>query len=302
MYTVAFHPDGIHLLGGSNDGIQRLRLADGQEVGKQMGIRSFAIAVSRDHRWIVAGMGKGGASVWDAELREKVIDVEDTNTVWAVDVSPDSTRFATGTEEDASIWSISSGERLVGPLALKHDSPFVRGIRFSPNGMHIASASRDSIHVFDSRTGDELINIKTTAPSLLINTPLAWSNDGRQLFAVSNDKKIKAFEVSTGSQLTESPILNGGDVESIALATSGKFIATHAGRTIYFLDTSTLTRIGPFLEDSTKIYSISLSLDSRYLATGLHDGKIAVRELGHILPDLYGPFPVSIWPPYRFPH
>ena len=291
MYTVAFHPDGIHLLGGSNDGIQRLRLADGQEVGKQMGIRSFAIAVSRDHRWIVAGMGKGGASVWDAELREKVIDVEDTNTVWAVDVSPDSTRFATGTEEDASIWSISSGERLVGPL--KHGG-FVRGIRFSPSGEHIASMEKKSIRIFDSRTGDELTTITTAAPSLVVNTPLAWSNDGRQIFAISNDTKIRAFQVSTGSQLTESQILNGGDAKSIALATSGKFIATCAGSTIYFLDASTLTRIGHVIKESTYIKSIALSLDSRYIATGLDDGKIAVRELGHILPDSYGPFHVSI--------
>ena len=83
-----------------------------------MGMNMFAIAVSRDQRWIVCGAE--GASVWDGEMGEKVIDVEDTNRVWAVDVSPDSTRFATGTDEDARIWGITSGERLVGPL--KHDN------------------------------------------------------------------------------------------------------------------------------------------------------------------------------------
>ena len=260
-----------------------------------------AISASRDQKWIVCGTASG-ASVWDQELREKLIDVEGTNMVIAVDVSPDSTSFA-GTENGlsaTSIWSISSGERLVGPL--KHGSS-VRGIRFSPNGEHIASMEKKSIRIFDSRTGDELTTITTTAPSQLINTPLAWSNDGQQIFAVSDDKKIRIFQVSTGTLLAESQTLDGGDVESIALASSGKFIATYAGSTIYFLDASTLTRISPVIKDSTTIYSIALSLDSRYLATGQRAGKIAVREVGHILPDSYGPFHiVSIWPPFRLLH
>ncbi|KAN0091483.1 hypothetical protein V8E55_005049 [Tylopilus felleus] len=39
--------------------------------------------------------------------------------------------------------------------------------------------------------------------------------------------------------------------------------------------------------------SISLSPDGRYLAIGQFEGKIIVRNLGGILPDLYGPFQVS---------
>lgn len=50
------------------------------------------------------------ANVWDAELREMVVEVEGTDEVGTVDVSTDSTRFATGSDENtASIWSITSG-------------------------------------------------------------------------------------------------------------------------------------------------------------------------------------------------
>ena len=261
----------------------------------------MAISMSRDHmhKWIVCGTGSG-TSVWDAELRERIINVEGTDLVYTVDVSPDSTRFATGTDRrEASVWSISSGERLVGP---PEQSDHVTGIRFSPDGEHIAVACwGGSIRIFDSCTGRELIDIKTTIPSTRANAPLAWSNDGRRIFAVSYDNKIKCFEVSTGSLVAESLILDGidvyGKVTSIALATSGKFIATYADRTISFLDASTLTQIGPAIEDSAKIYSIALSPDSTYLATGLHDGKISVRNLSLILPDSYtSPFKVSICP------
>ena len=298
MYTVVFHPDGTHLFGGSNDGIQRWGLGDGQGLGKQTEMVLRAISASRDQKWIVCGT-TSGASIWDAELREKGIDVEGKNTVYAVDVSPDSTSFATGTERSgASIWSISSGERLVGPL--EHVNS-VTGVRFSPDGEHIATVCfAGTVHVFDSRTGRELTTITTTTPSVLIITPLAWSNDGQQIFVVSDDNNVKCFEVSTGSLLAQSQTLDGGDVESIALATGGKFIATYAGNTIYFLDASTLTQISLAVKDSTTIYSIALSLDSSYLATGGHGGRVVIRKLVNILPDFYGhSHVVSIWPPFR---
>ena len=117
-------------------------------------------------------------------------------------------------------------------------------------------------------------------------------------FAASDDSKIKCFDVSTGSQLAESQILSDGDgnVKSIALATNGSFIATYSGRTIFFLDASTLTRIDPIINESEDIASITLSPDSNYLATGRRDGKISVHNLGHILLDMHDPRQVSICP------
>ena len=290
---VEFHPDGTHLFGGNNNGIQRWRLADRQEVGKQTGIAVGAISVSRDHKWIVCGTLEG-AGVWDTGLREKVIHVEGTNDVRAVDVSPDSTRFATGTFT-ASIWSISGGERLVGPLL--HDD-YVTGIQFSPNGEHIATAHwGNSVRVFDSLGGDKLITIEIITPPKSPITPLLWSNDGRRIFVASDDKKIKCFDISTGSQLAESQILNdsngNGTVRSIALAANGSFITTYANRTIFFLDASTLTRIGPIINESEDIGSIALSPDSNNLATGRDDGKISVYNLGDILLDVHDPPQVS---------
>ena len=159
LWAVAFHPDGKHFFGGMSNGIQRWRIADGQQVGEQTGMNMNDISVSRDGKWIVCGTTEG-ASVWDAELQRKVIEVEDAHWVDAVDVSQ-STRFATGTangNRKASIWSITTGERLVGPL--EHDSD-VTGIKFFPDGGHIrvATACEDSIHIFDSYNGRRLITI-----------------------------------------------------------------------------------------------------------------------------------------------
>ena len=254
------------------------------------------ICVSRDHKWTVCGT-TNGVSVWDGEMNKKVFDVQDEKRVWVVDISPDSTRLATGTFGDASIWSLASGERLVGPL--KHNDD-VNGIRFSPTGDHIATSywAGETTCIFDSHTGDKLVSIRVDIPSWL-GTPLAWSNDARQIFAASRDNRIRAFDVSTGSQLAESQVLHDGsdDTPSIALAPNGKFIATFASHSISLLDTSTLAHIDidSVIEDSEQIRSISISPDNSYLAAGQYDGKIVIHNLSKILPNSYGPFHVSIY-------
>ena len=288
VYAIVFHPNRKHLLCGGGDGIRRWRLSDGQEVGRQTGMHVYALSASRDRQWIACGTTKG-ASVWDRELHEKLIDVEGRNWVDAVDISPDSTRLATGTDKhEVSIWSITTGKRLVGPLP--HDRSVI-GTRFSPNGEHIATATYGGLlRVFGSRNGDALVTIDTTTPAHSLSTPLEWSSDGRRIFATSYNKKIKSFDASTGSQLAELQIPS----HSLALAPNSKFIATCTDHSISFLDASTLARTGPVIPESGRIYSIAISQDNGYLATGQVDGKTVIRNLSKILPDLYGPFDVSI--------
>ena len=300
VYTVVFHPDGKYLLGGGDDGIRRWRLPDGREVGKQMEMELRAICVSEDRKWVVCGT-YNGASVWDGEMDENVLTVEGDSTVWAVDVSPDSTRFATGTSKfEVSIWTITKGERLVGPLQHGYN---VTGVQFSPDGEQIATVCLSaSIHVFDSRNGVELVVIDTTTPPLAAITPLAWSGDGQRIFATSDYNSIG----STGAQLAE--LQMPSHVYSLALAPNCKFIATFGDRSISFLDASTLARTGPVITDSEEIRSIAISADSSYLATGRrYDGKFVIRNLSQILPDLYGPFDVGVcvlWSPHdgQAPH
>ena len=198
VYRVTFHPasDGMYFFGGMGDGIRRWRVADGQEVGKRTGMSLHAISVTRDAKWVVCGFD-GGANVWDAELQRKVVEVEDANAVWAVDVSPESTRFATGTGTNggkrAGIWSITTGERLVGPL--KHDRG-IRGIKFSPDGRHIATACEDSIHIFDSYNGDQLITTMNSLPPPKWSaiTPIVWPFDGRHPKVVKSSLSIRPLE------------------------------------------------------------------------------------------------------------
>jgi WD40 repeat protein len=293
IWTVAFHPDGKHFYGGTRDGIRRWRVADGQEVGKQTGMDMNAISVSRDGQWIVCGTMRG-TSVWDTELQRKVVEVEDTGNVGAVDVSPESSRFAAGTRDGGTvnIWSITTGERLVGPL--KHDSDVI-GIKFSPNGGHIATACKGSIRIFDSHSGHELITIKNPLPAEFIVTPIVWPSDGR-LFTTSEGGKLKSFDTSTGSQIAEWKVHShdSNDRMSVALSADNRSIASSAGHSVSFWDTSTHTQLGSVSEDDNEIRSIALSPDGTRLATGGEDNKtITIWNLSDILPESYLPITVS---------
>ena len=292
LWTVAFHPDEMHFFGGMGDGIRRWRIADGQEVGKQTGMDLNAISVSRDGKWIVCGTTKG-ANVWDAELRRKAVEVEDTNYVGAVDVSPESTRFATttGSGRKANIWSITTGERLVDPL--EHDSA-IRGVKFSPDGGHVVTASENAVHIFDSYNAHQLITIKNLLPGKFLTTPVVWPSDGR-LFTTSEEGKIKSFDTSTGSQIAEWKIhSHDSGVVVCALSGNSKFIASSAGHSVSFWDTSTHTQLGSGLEDADEIWSIALSPDGTRLATGGGNNKIiTIWNLSDILPESYPPITVS---------
>ena len=304
-YSVAFSPDGKHLLSaGQSHGTRKWQVSDGREVLGLLGGDSkvYAIAFSRDHKWIVDG-AEQGASVWDAKTHNKVVQVG-TTVVLTVDFSPDSTKFATGTGSreatpdscSLNIWDVATGERLVGPL--EHDGRVV-GVKFSPNGNHIATVTQKHIRLFDSRNGDRLIVIDNPVPEWSAITPIVWPSDGR-LFAVSGGK-IKSFDTSSGSQLAEWQIHDDRwDVISIALSANNRFIASSAGHSVSFWDTSTHTQLGSELKDVDRIRSIALSPDGTHLATGGYGKTITIWNLSDILPESYLAIAVSTTFVYKF--
>ncbi|KAN0094474.1 WD40-repeat-containing domain protein [Tylopilus felleus] len=293
VWSVTFHPDGMHLFTGTSNGIQQWLLADGQEVGGQTGMNVRAISVSRDQKWVVCGT-KEGASVWDVEIQKKVIEMEGKVYVGGVDVAPDCARFATATDrKEASIWNITTGERLVGPL--EHDGE-VKAVRFSPDasGGRIATLcyGASPIRIFDSNDGNQLLSIENSMTFYSPLTPIAWSTDSQQLFAISDGHKINCFDSSTGSQLAEWQIHENSNPDdmSIALSPNNKLIASSSGRFLSFWDTSTRTQLG-IVEDTSQIYSIAFSHDGNRLASGaLGSGRIIIWDLrSGIIPESYLP-------------
>ena len=288
--SLVFLEDGKHLLSGGDDGmIRQWHVEDGTEVEDQRlraSSRVETLSLSGDRNWIVSGENRV-ATVWNRNTRQIVLKVNDhTDLVSGVDVSPDSATFATGSEDGKTfIWDIFTGRRLIGPLQHKYH---VLAVRFSPDGDRLATLElRKELRIYDSHNGQLLRNI----PLLICTaTSIAWSSDSQRIFALSVNALTHLY-VETGTFLPQwaVPGQSYNNYGSIALPSNGRFIAAFVGQSLSFWDISMRKQIGPVFDhpQAKQLYSIALSLDNNYLATGSTNGTITLRNLNDIIPMSY---------------
>ena len=145
----------------------------------------LSIAVSRDGEWIVSGMQSGLVMVWNPNTHEQATSCAGhSNWVRAIDVSPDETKIATGSDDGtAYVWSLSTGRRLLGPF--KHDSDsWVVAAKFSPDGCLIATVTSEFVWVYHShwQNGRLIVKVSIQTNSAM-NNCLVWANI-RQFFCL----------------------------------------------------------------------------------------------------------------------
>ena len=290
VWSLVFLEDGRHILTGAEDGmIRQWRVEDGREVGQPFrassGIQSLAL--SGDRKWVVSGEERL-ATVWNRITHQCAFTVDEhTNWVRTVDVSPDSTRFATGsTDHKVYIWDISTGIRLVGPL--RHEKHVV-AVKFSPDGNYLASISLcRELRIYNAENGELLRSVSVKTHS---TNPIAWSSDSRRIFVICSDGAIRQIFVDTGTFISEwtTPGELDNSFVSVALPRNGRFIASFVGRTLSLWDTSTTERFGPVFDHprNSRLWSIALSLDNNYIATGGENGVVTLRNLNNIIPMYY---------------
>ena len=286
------------LSGGGERKLRRWRVNDGGEVGEPIqsgGIAIYATALSPDGKWLVCGLkpvspndGKANVEVWNAQTHQKVFDIRDhKNTVYSVDISADSTTFATGSRDrTAFIWSMTTGEQLVGPL--RHDG-YVVAVHFSPNGDHriaTTAVTKDwkttSVRIYNSDSGQLLLDLPSNVSESASSASLAWSADARQLF-VALDGEVESFDASSGSSLSKWSIPGGYPI-FIALAHNQKFIVVSTCMSVTFWDTSTHKQIGTTLKHTSTILSTALSSNDDHVAVGEKNGKVTLMNPRDILP------------------
>ena len=265
-----------------------------------------SIVLSNDGRWIILGERPYPnshnrdtlATVWDANTYQKATEIKYNEQDWngqlmerVVDTSPDSTRFAMSSKTGLSlcVWSIITGERLLGPL-LFGEALYAKHVKFSPHGDRLAIAVASTVsdspgrfYLYDSQTGHLLIDI----PEVDVSS-FTWCNNSQRIFAAIGDK-FQCLDVSASSP----GFTNFGLVMCstyIALARNSSFLVSlDNDGSITFWNTSTLTRIGPALKHcgDEKLSSIILSANNGYLA-GIISGRkrsITIWSLRDLLPS-----------------
>ena len=271
--TVAFAANGEVIVGGGQgDKVGVWRVEDRKEMAL-MAARDYvySLAVSKDGRWIAAGT-YGEVLMWDAKTFEKVFShKEDNYGISGVDFSPDSTRLVTASYNNkAAIWDVATRQKA---LSLDHER-FLVAAKYSPQGDRIATATLESVRVWDSNDGRLLVHIPVKEPPHF-NTGLLWSEN--HLFVVS-DSTLKQSETYTGSTVSEWLVPGTNYSSRVALPKHGEFIVYSTNDTVTFWDTSAHIQLG-LIQHTQPIRSIALSPDDQFLAIGASNGEIAIKDL-----------------------
>jgi WD40 repeat protein len=245
--SMSYFPDGQQMISGSWDKTARQwdlkedwEIEEVRDVCKEV---VYAVAVSRNSRWVVTGGGN-----WKSpEL--KVCEVETgivkklqghSRTISCIDISEDNTLLASGSwDETVRIWNLETGKLVAGPFKCED---YVGAVRFSTDSKKLAVESNTGeclevwdvqLQKLDKRIGNGSYSGFVPFP------PIFWTNKNQNILA--------AFS----------------------------FTKDDDAKTIYEFDASTLETVGtPFEGHTELVIGLALSFDGALLASSSEDDTI----------------------------
>ena len=242
LYAVAMSPDGTRVAVGGwagkqeeEDSIYVFDRISGQLLRRISGLPNVIhhLAWSADGRWLAASLGgKSGLRLYDAVSGEEVgRDADYSSSSYSVHFSPDSQRLVATCEDGrVRLYALDSG-RLRRLLSIEPDGgrdPL--DARFAPDGRTIAVGFADStvVQVLDAITLAEVARPATTGVESGNLGSLAWSADGRHLYAagrwaVSNKHPVRIWTVGDWSRYRDVPLTNN-TVMSLAPLPRGRLL------------------------------------------------------------------------------
>jgi len=150
MFTsISYFPDGKQMIGGSTDNsARRWDLQTGREIRDAQVVcdrEVYAVAVSRDSRWIITGGGDrdrndlGELKACEVETRTMKTFKGHSRIVSSIDISMDNKLLASGSfDRTTRIWDLNTGKLVAGPFEC---ADMVGAVRFSQDSKKLALKS-----------------------------------------------------------------------------------------------------------------------------------------------------------------
>jgi WD40 repeat protein len=295
---LAFSPDGQYLaMAASNEvsiwniALPKVGLHFTHNDSAPAGIN--AVDYSTDGKYVVTGGSDGSVRLWDATVGNEVIHWEQPFHIRSVAFSPDGRFVLTGggfnppsnnvSPSVVTLWNIETGSEVI---TITHDYP-VGDVTFSPDGRYMATAGLGGdVRVFETSTGSELVYLPDAGVQVIFNPngQLAtagynnvklWSEEGWQLFATLPHSRLMRPAYS----------LDGRYIFTLESGTTGY------GNIVNIWETETGNKVFDIPHDYG-IWSVALSPDGKYLATGsgnIENGLIQVWDILNDRPILQLP-------------
>ncbi|KAG2739205.1 WD40 repeat-like protein, partial [Suillus brevipes Sb2] len=241
---------------------------------------------------IASGCDDGKIIAWHGETGEsltKPIKLAHSNRIYSVDFSPDGTVLATSGSYDGmtKFWCTKTWQMQGDPIECRA----VYCIQYSPSGELLAIATYQNIQIYNPGTRELVASFRGNTRE---NLSLAWTPDGTRLLSGGDyaDPTIREWDALTWQQVGLPWEGHTNEINAIAIhpAGPGALVATASSDNhVRLWRLSDRQNIGVF-QHSSRVYSITFSVDGRHILSGGRDKKISEWEV-----------PKSFYPKASFP-
>ncbi|KAG1794671.1 WD40-repeat-containing domain protein [Suillus plorans] len=275
--SISYCPDGQQMISGSDDKtVRQWDMKAGKEIKEARGVcegRVWAVAISRDGRWIVTGGGDwNSAQLKACEIGTGIVKTFEGHSerINCIDISMDNTLLASGSEDKTTrIWNLETGKLVAGPF---ESLIWVGAIRLSTNSKKLAVTSNvgRSFEVWDIQS--QKLDVRVGEYEVGgTSAPIFWTNNNENFMAALNfttdDDASAIYEFDASTLETVGAPFEGHTKDVTGLALSfyhALLVSASFDNTIKLWDYESRQLLASFNVQNPR--ALILSPDSRQLA------------------------------------
>ncbi|MHB1424443.1 MAG: WD40 domain-containing protein [Gemmataceae bacterium] len=279
VYSVAFTPDGKHVVSGSGDSTLKVwDSASGKEIKSLGGLAGdkklvMSVSISPDGSLIASGGTDNTAKLWDFPSSAPLRALAKSEGANVLAVSPDGSKLVGGDKNGhVKIWNSADGKEL---FKLEGHRGPVSGLAFSGNGQLLISCGDDkTLRFWEPNNGRSLGVVGAHASAV---RGLAVSPNNNAVYTVGADGSLKFWSLPFTASKTLGTAR--GAVTALALSNDGNSLVwASADKSVQLANTMNGQLIRDFKGANAGVEAAALSPNGALIAAATADKNLLVWQ------------------------